>query len=178
MKTQYWIILVVIILLVGIGIGSLCTPKPPTVTVTGAQISSVNLSAIGLAFTVEIDSSYPVSIPIKSLTYTVAYPGREGPIQLAAGEKSGMMIKPGKQELVIPVLVSNPSIIKSAFEVIRTGEIKLMINGNITPDILGIGPAVPFSREVAVPVKLGDIGGDIISSVGSIAGSILQSSTS
>jgi len=174
MKSQYWIILIVIILLVGIGIGALFTPQAPTVTVTGAGISSVNLSTIGLEFTVDIDSSYPVTIPIKSLTYTVAYQGSKGPIQLAAGEKIGMTIKPGKQELVIPVLVSNPSIIKSAIEVIRTGEINLIINGNITPDLFGVGPTVPFSKEVAVPVKLGDIGGDILSSVGSIAGSILS----
>ncbi|HWQ64519.1 MAG TPA: hypothetical protein VN429_08890 [Methanospirillum sp.] len=174
MKSQYWIILVVIVLLIGIGVGTLFTPKAPTFTVKGAEINSVNLSAIGLSFIIDVDSSYPVAIPIKSLTYTVSYQGREGPIELASGEKKGIMIKPGKDELVIPVLVSNPSIVKTAFEVLRTGEIRLIINGNVTPDFFGVAPAVPFSKEVAVPVKLGDISGGIISSVGSLAGSLLS----
>jgi LEA14-like dessication related protein len=174
MKSQYWIILVVIVLLIGIGIGTLFTPKPPTFTVKGAEINSVNLSAIGLSFIIDVDSSYPVAIPIKSLAYTVSYQGRDGPIELASGEKKGIMIKPGKDELVIPVLISNPSIVKAAFEVLRTGEIRLIINGNATPDFFGVAPAVPFSKEVAIPVKLGDISGDIISSVGSLAGSLLS----
>jgi LEA14-like dessication related protein len=174
MKSQYWIILVVVALVIGIGVGLLFTPKAPTITVTGAEINSVNLSAISLSFIVDIDSTYPVGIPIKSLTYTVSYQGRDGPIQMASGEKNGIVIKPGKEELVIPVLVSNPSIVKTAFEVIKTGEIRLIINGNVTPDFFGVAPVVPFTKEVAVPVKLGSIGGDIISSVGSLAGSLLS----
>lgn len=175
MKQFSLIIIIIAVLLIGVVIGGfigmVSFAKPPSVSVTGASFNSINLSAIDLAITFTTENTYPVAIPIKSLNYTVSYQGKAETVLLGKGDQTGIAIKPGKQDLVIPLIISNPALIRSVLEMVTTGNINLIISGNLTPDLFGIAPPIPFSKEVSVQVTQGDI----ISKIGSIAGGLLQS---
>ena len=161
-------ILVILIICGAVGVSFFS--KAPTATITGVSLSSVNLSSIGLTINVSVDNPYPVAVPVKSLNYSVTYQGRDGAMPLGNGEQKGFTIKPGSHELEIPITLSNPSLIQSALQVLKTGTIKIAITGTITPDFFGIAPPVPFSKETTIPVR-----DQIMIGIGSLAGSVLQS---
>ncbi|PKL59733.1 MAG: hypothetical protein CVV33_06330 [Methanomicrobiales archaeon HGW-Methanomicrobiales-4] len=69
------------------------------------------------------------------------------------------------------MLISNPALIGSLWEVLKSGEITLSISGNVTPELFGIAPAVPFSKEIRTPVT----GSTIVSNLRTLAGAVLGS---
>ena len=138
MERKNIIILVALILICGAVVTGLFA-KAPNVAVSGAAISSFNLSSISLNITLDIGSPYPVAVPIQSIRYAVKYQGKNSQILLGEGEQRGVTLQPGTQKLVIPLVISNPSFIRSAYETLQTGQIPLAISGNITFDLFGIG---------------------------------------
>lgn len=169
MEQRSLIIILIAILLIGGAIGAGLFVKAPSASVTGVSVNSFNLSSISLAITLTVDSPYPISIPVRSLQYAVTYKGEGADIPLGKGEKTGIILKPGSQDLIIPMVVSNPSLVRSVLRVLTSGEILLTITGNLTPEFFGTAPTVPFSREMTIPVT----GEDIISGLGSFAGKLL-----
>ena len=166
-RNQYIIIVAAILI-----IGAICAglfAKSPVVSVSGAEISSLNLSAIGLAVTLTVDSPYPITVPVKKLDYSIAYIGKETPVLLSDGVEQDIVMKPGSQEMVIPVVISNPALISSLWEVLKSGEIGISVSGNVTPDFLGIAPSVPFRKDITAHIT----GKDILSGLGSLVGSVL-----
>jgi LEA14-like dessication related protein len=168
-KYQYIVIIVVLLVIGVILIGIFA--RAPVVSVSGAGITSVNLSAIGLEITLTIDSPYPVAILVKSLDYSVSYHGKESPVLLGEGKQYGLTLQPGSQKIIIPMVVSNQAVIGSLWEGIRSENMNLVITGNITPEFFGIAPAIPFNREVSAKIT----GRDILSGIGSLAGAFLGS---
>lgn len=171
MEQRNIIILVALILICGAVVAGLFA-KVPTAAVSGAAISSFNLSSIGLNITLDIGSPYPVAVPIQSIRYTVTYQGKNSHILLGEGEQRGIILQPGAQKLVIPLVISNPSLIRSVYETLQTRQIPLTISGNITFDLFGITPRVPFKENVTVPVP--NTVQSVIAGIGSFAGRILQ----
>ncbi|MDD1727989.1 MAG: LEA type 2 family protein [Methanospirillum sp.] len=173
MERRSWIIILVsilVILLICGAAGVSLFAKAPTATITGVSLNSVNLSAIDLTINVSVDSPYPVAVPVKSLNYSITYQGKDGAMPLGNGEQKGFTIKPGSHELEIPIILSNPSLIQSALQVLKTGEIKITVTGTLTPDFFGIAPPVPFTKETTIPIR-----DQIMIGIGSLAGSVLQS---
>lgn len=166
-RYQYIVIIIAVILIAGVVLTGLFA-RVPVVSVSGAGISSVNLSSIGLDITLTVDSPYPVAIPVKSLEYSVAYHGNGSPILLGEGTQKGLILKPGSQKIVIPMLISNPALVGSLWEVLKSGEINLVVNGNVTPEFFGIAPAVPFSKEIRSQVT----DSTILSGIKSLAGAV------
>jgi LEA14-like dessication related protein len=172
MTQKNLIIILVAVILIGGAVVAGLFAKPPTVTVSGAQVSSLNLSSIGLNITLDTENFYPIPLPTNSIRYTIAFQGKETKIPLGSGEKSGVVLQPGTQTLTIPVLISNPSLVRSAIETVKSGEVRLLISGEIVPDFFGIAPAVPFKREVTVPVPITQE--NIISTASNLAGKVLN----
>jgi LEA14-like dessication related protein len=171
-KTILIICGVVILIIIGGAVIGLFV-QAPKASVSGASISSANLTTLGLEINILVDSPYPVTIPIKNLQYTVAYQSSGSSTLLAEGEERGFHMKPGSQEIVLPVYVSNPALIGSVLDVLKTGEIRLLISGVITPDFYGITPEVPFSKEITTPVNTGTI----LSGIKDFAGAFLNTAT-
>lgn len=163
---------IIVILLIAVVLVSGLFSRAPEVSVQGAAITSLTLSALSLNITLTVNSFYPIAIPVKKVDYSVIYNGKKGPVRLAAGEQQGIILKPGSQEITIPVLISNPALIESLLGVLTTGKIGLSVSGNITPDLFGIAPVVPFSQDIVTPVHTEDI----LSGIGQIAGKMLVGS--
>lgn len=168
------ILLVAFILISGAVVAGLFG-QSPTARVSNVEISSLNLSSLGLTITLETMSSYPVAVNLRSVTYAIDYQGKNGITSLGTGEKTGLMLQPGKGNLTIPVTISNPSLISSAWQTLQSGEIRLMVHGKITPDFFGIAPSIPFSREITVPVPITTE--KILGTIGDLAGALLQKVT-
>ena len=163
---------IIIVLLIAAALITGLFSRAPEVSVQGAAISSLNLSAISLNITLTVDSFYPIAIPVKKVDYSVIYNGKKGPVRLAEGVQQGIILKPGSQDITIPVLISNPALIESLLGVLTTGKIGLSVSGNITPDLYGIDPVVPFSKDIVTPVRTEDI----LSGIGQMAGKMLVGS--
>jgi hypothetical protein len=169
MERRTVFIVIGIVLLIAGAVGFSLFSKEPRVSVSRAEFSSCNLTAIGLNITLTMDSSYPVAIPVQKVDYLVIYKGKESRVTLASGEQYGIILKPGTQEISIPVLISNPAIITSLLDVLSTGQIDLSISGNVTPDFYGIAPAIPFHKEIITPFQADRF----LSEIGSTAGKML-----
>ena len=165
-RRTVYIILIIALFAAGL-VGTGLFSRPPVISVTGASVSSLNLSTLGLDIAFAVENRYPVAIPVKSLQYSVAYQSGGVTRILGEGEQLGLRMNPGSQSITIPVNISNPALIGSAWEVLKSGEIHLLINGSVTPDLFGITPAIPFGREITVPVNTGSI----LSGIGSLLGS-------
>jgi LEA14-like dessication related protein len=170
-KIRYIIFIAVLLIIAGICIGLFA--RAPVVTVSEASINNVNLSNLGLEITMSIESPYPITIPIKSIQYSISYQNEGKMDTLGEGEEKGIIMNPGKNEITFPVYISNPAIIGSLWEILKSGEIRLLISGTVTPDIFGMALNVPFSKEIITPVNTGSI----LSGLQSIAGAILGSAS-
>lgn len=169
MERRTLIILIIVLALVAGVAGCILLGPQPQVSVTGATVTSVNLSTLALSVTLTVTNPYPVSIPLKSTDYTIETKGREGPVILATGSQKGIMLNPGPTEITLPVLVSNPVIIESVISVLTTGKMEIGVSGSVTPDFFGIAPAIPFHREIITPVDTREI----LSGIGKEAGKML-----
>lgn len=149
--------------------------QSPTARVSNVEISSLNLSSLGLTITLETMSSYPVAVNLRSVTYAIDYRGSNGITSLGTGEETGLVLQPGKGNLTIPVTISNPSLISSAWQTLKSGEIRLVVHGEIAPDFFGVAPLIPFSREITVPVPI--TAEKILGTIGDLAGALLQKVT-
>lgn len=165
----YLIILVVVIAIVLLGMITVNTlfSRPPEVSVSGVSIDSINLSAICLNITFMVKNYYPVAIPVKTINYSVSYAGNDKDRVLGGGNEQGIRLEPGAHEISVPLNISNPEIIRSAWDVLKSREIRLQVNGTVTPDLFGLIPPVQYGREISVPVNAGSL----FSAIGSILGS-------
>lgn len=150
--------------------------QAPTARVSNVEFSSLNLSSLGLTITVETQSSYPVAVNLKSVSYVIEYQGNHGISTLGSGEVTGQVLQPGTGTLTIPVTISNPSLISSAWQTLQSGEIRLVVHGEIAPDFFGFAPSIPFSREITVPVPI--TAEKILGTIGDLTGALLKKVTS
>ncbi|HWQ66812.1 MAG TPA: LEA type 2 family protein [Methanospirillum sp.] len=154
MKQRYVIIIILAALILLIGVIAGMFAQPPTATVSGASIRSINLSAIDLEITARVESSYPVTIPVKNVEYTVNISSVETPVQLAHGSQQGFTIKPGVQEISIPVIIQTASLPGAAVKILMSDELPLQISETVTLDIFGFAPVIEFNRTMTIPVPV------------------------
>ncbi len=124
--------------------------KGPEVSVTGVTLSSITLSELSFDVNLLVNNPNSFGITLKSLLFDVFYEDGNDWVYLSHGEKTGIRIEPGENEVTVPVTVSNAELLRSLAGFITNGKITLQIRGTISPDLYGIAPNVPFTYTTAI----------------------------
>jgi LEA14-like dessication related protein len=128
--------------------------KDPDVEVKNVALVSVDLSNVDLLVTLSIDNPNPVGITIKSISFDVYYQKGDEWVFISHGERGSFEIKPGMNEVAVPVSIKTSAIPGAVVGALARGEITLQIKGTASPDFFGISPQVPFSTVTTIPLKL------------------------
>ena len=128
--------------------------KEPEIDVTNVTIQSVTLQEIGLNVTVNVNNPNPIGIALKSVVFDVYYQQGNDWVSIGHGEGGGYDIRPGMNELSIPVTVNSTELIGAGIGAVMKNEITLQVRGTAVPDLFGLNPQIPFSRTKTIPVKL------------------------
>lgn len=140
-------------LLITVGImisGCASLLKSPEVSVTGLSLTSASLSELALDVSLLVDNPNAFGINLKTLSFDVYYQAGGEWVYLSHGEAAGIRIEPGKNNVTVPVTVSNAELLRSLAEYFTKGAITLQIRGNASPDFYGIAPKVPFTHTTTI----------------------------
>jgi LEA14-like dessication related protein len=150
MRLWYWPVLCV--LMGGMIAISGCSvvPKSPEVSVKEVTPTSFSFSDLSLNVAIQINNPNSFGINLKSLSSDVYYQNGNDWVYLSHGEKSGIMIEPGENEVTIPVTVSSAELLRSIAVLIATGDLTIQIRGTASPDFYGIAPNIPFTYTTTV----------------------------
>jgi len=129
--------------------------KDPKIEVKNVALESLDFSNIGLLVTLSIDNPNPIGINLKSIIFDVYYQKGSEWIFISHGEKGSFSIKPGLNEVSIPVNIKTSAIPGAVAGALAQGEITLQIKGTASPDFFGIAPEIPFSTVTTMPLKAG-----------------------
>ncbi|MCX6699716.1 MAG: LEA type 2 family protein [Methanomicrobiales archaeon] len=129
--------------------------KNPGIDVKDVAIESLDFSNIGLLVTLSIDNPNPIGINFKSINFDVFYQKGNEWVFISHGEKGSFNIKPGMNEVTVPVSIKTSAIPGALVGALARGEVTLQVNGTASPDFFGIAPQVPFSKVTTIPLKLG-----------------------
>jgi LEA14-like dessication related protein len=124
--------------------------KRPEVSVRGIALSSLSLSELALDVRFLVNNPNSFKIPLKSLSFDVFYEDGSNLVPLSHGEKSGIRIEPGGNEIIVPVTIKNAELLRSLAGLITRGEVTLRIGGTASPDFYGIAPDVPFTYVTTI----------------------------
>lgn len=150
MQPEFWALGVFFIAAAVIVSGCSMLLKEPDVSVKAVSPVSVGLRELVLDVTLDVYNPNAVGITLKNLSFDVFYQKGGAWVFLSHGEQTGITIRPGSNEVTIPVRVENSALLGSLFEVVTRGEITLKIDGFAAPDFRLFAPKVPFSRTVTV----------------------------
>jgi LEA14-like dessication related protein len=126
--------------------------KDPEISIQGLSFSSASMSTLGLDVRVGVENRNPVGITLKALSFDVYYHDSGEWVFLSHGEQTGIVIKPGSNEVHIPLQVRNTGIVGSLARLITSGEVTLQIRGVASPEIFGISRGVPFTETRTIPL--------------------------
>ncbi len=129
--------------------------KDPNIEIKSVTLGSVNLSQISLLVTLDIDNPNPVGINLKSINFDIYYQMGSEWIFISHVEQGNLRIKPGLNEVTIPVTIKTSALPAAVVGALTKGEITLQIKGNASPDFFGITPQIPFSNIITIPLKSG-----------------------
>ena len=124
--------------------------KEPDISVMGVSPKSAGLSELVLDVTLDVYNPNAMGITLKTLSFDVSYQKGSEWVFLSHGEQSSIGIKPGHNEVTIPVTVQNSALLGSLFDLVTTGAVTLRIEGYAAPDFRLFAPNVPFSRTVTI----------------------------
>ncbi|NYT21967.1 MAG: LEA type 2 family protein [Methanomicrobiales archaeon] len=150
MQPESWVLVFFFIAAAVIVSGCSMLLKEPDVSVKAVSPVSVGLRELVLDVTLDVYNPNAVGITLKTLSFDVFYQKRGAWVFLSHGEQTGITIRPGSNEVTVPVSVENSALLGSLFEVVTQGEITLKIDGFAAPDFRLFAPKVPFSRTVTV----------------------------
>jgi LEA14-like dessication related protein len=128
--------------------------KDPEIHVKDVAIQSATLQEIKLNVTLNVNNPNPVGIAIKSVIFDVFYQQGSNWVAVGHGEGGGYDIKPGMNEISVPVTLKSSELLGAGIGALSTGEITLQIRGTAVPDLFGLNPKIPFTETITVPVKL------------------------
>ena len=131
--------------------------KEPIIAVNDVALRSFSFQSLTLDVTLGIDNPNPVGISLKSLSFDLFYQNRNDWVYLSHGERARFKINSGNNTVDIPVTVSNAALLTAIIGMLAKGEITIRVTGITLPDFLLFAPKVPFSREMTIPLKLGDL---------------------
>jgi LEA14-like dessication related protein len=128
--------------------------KQPEINVTNVEVQSGTLQEIVLNVTLSVNNPNPIGITLKSVVFDVYYQKGNDWVSIGHGEGGGYDIKPGVNELSIPVTIKTSNLLGAGIGALMNGEITLQIRGTAVPDLFGLNPKIPFSQTTTIPVKL------------------------
>jgi LEA14-like dessication related protein len=128
--------------------------KDPEITVKNVAIESVSSQKIDLNVTLNVNNPNSVGITIKSVVFDVYYQQGNDWILIGHGEGGGYAIKPGMNEINVPVTLKSSEVISAGIGALMKGEITIQIRGTAVPDIFRLNPQIPFTHTATIPVKL------------------------
>jgi LEA14-like dessication related protein len=128
--------------------------KDPEIHVKDVAIQSATLQEIKLNVTLFVNNPNPVGIAIKSVIFDVYYQQGGNWVAVGHGEGGGYDIKPGMNEISVPVTVKSSELLGAGIGALAQGEITLQIRGTAVPDLFGLNPKIPFTETITMPVKL------------------------
>jgi len=150
MRPGIWPVLSLLVVLGILLAGCSGTPKNPEVSVKGVTLTSFSLSSISLDVMLLVNNPNSFGITLTSLAFDVYYQDGADWVYLAHGEKTGLSITPGENEVTVPVTVSSPELLRSLVGLITSGKLTIRIQGTASPDFMGISPEVPFSYTTTI----------------------------
>lgn len=119
-----------------------------------ASVQSATLQEIRLNVTLNVNNPNPVGITIKSVVFDVYYQQGSDWIAIGHGEGGGYVIKPGMNEISVPVSVKSSELLGAGIGALTKGEVTVQIRGTAVPDLFGLNPKIPFTETITVPVKI------------------------
>jgi LEA14-like dessication related protein len=128
--------------------------KEPQIDVKNVEITSATLQEVVLNVTLNVNNPNPVGITIKSVVFDVYYQQGNDWVLIGHGEGGGYAIKPGMNEITVPVTMKSSALMGAGIGALMKGEITVQIRGTAVPDLLGLNPKIPFTHTTTVPVKL------------------------
>jgi LEA14-like dessication related protein len=128
--------------------------KEPQIDVKNVGITSATLQEVVLNVTLNVNNPNPVGITIKSVVFDVYYQQGNDWVLIGHGEGGGYAIKPGMNEITVPVTMKSSALMGAGIGALMKGEITVQIRGTAVPDLLGLNPKIPFTHTTTVPVKL------------------------
>lgn len=128
--------------------------EKPEISVSGIDVASLSLSSVTLNITFSIDNPNPVGITLSSISFDVYSKRGNDWEYLASGRKEAIEISPGKNEVAIPVVVSNLGMISSLAGSYDSGEIAMRVSGLASTELLGIDVDIPFTRSFTIPLNI------------------------
>jgi LEA14-like dessication related protein len=124
--------------------------KDPVISVEKVSLSSLSLHDLGLDVTLSVSNPNPLGITLKSLSFDIYYQQGEDWVYLSHGEQNDITIKPGENQVTVPVTVNNAELLRSLFGLLMKGEMPILIKGTAAPDILGLAPKIPFTHSTTI----------------------------
>jgi len=128
--------------------------KDPKIEVKHVALESIDLANIGLLVTLGIDNPNLLGFNLKSINFDVYYQNGGEWVFVSHGERGSFNIKPGLNELTIPVSIKTSVLPGAVIGALARGEITLQVKGSASPDFFGISPQIPFSNVTTIPLKL------------------------
>ena len=126
--------------------------KDPVITLNHVAVTSVSLREIGLNVTLNVDNPNPAGITLKALVFDVYYQNGNNWILISHGSGSRMEIRPGMNEVTVPVSVRTAGLPGAGLGAIMQGEITLQVRGNASPDFFLFSPQIPFNQTVTIQI--------------------------
>ena len=151
-----WHIYTLYVLIVAVALIAGCSSlvKEPQIDVKDVAVTSASLQEINLNVTLNVDNPNPVGVAIKSVVFDLFYQQGNDWIAIGHGEGGGYDIKPGMNEISVPVTVKSSELLSAGIGALSKGEITVQIRGTAVPDLFGLNPKIPFSQTKTIPVKL------------------------
>jgi LEA14-like dessication related protein len=151
-----WHIYTLFVLIVAVALIAGCSSlvKEPQIDVKDVAVTSASLQEINLNVTLTVDNPNPVGVAIKSVVFDLYYQQGNDWIAIGHGEGGGYDIKPGMNEISVPVTVKSSELLSAGIGALSKGEITVQIGGTAVPDLFGFNPEIPFSQTKTIPVKL------------------------
>jgi LEA14-like dessication related protein len=128
--------------------------KEPQIDVKNVAITSTNLQEIRVNVTLNVNNPNPIGITIKSVVFDVYYQQGNDWVLIGHGEGGGYAIKPGMNEITVPVTLKTSEVMGAGIGALMKGEITVQIRGTAVPDLMGLNPQIPFTHTTTIPVKL------------------------
>jgi len=160
MAGQFFGVLCILVLAGVLSTGCSSLLVRPQVSVTAVSLSSITLSNLEVEVTFSVENQNPVGITLESLSFDLYSKRNDDWFYLSHGEKTGIEIAPGHNEVTIPVVVNNYELLASLASSIARGEITLQVRGTASAGVFGLTWDIPFIHTETVPLhvpwKVGD----------------------
>jgi hypothetical protein len=102
------------------------------------------LRNLSLNVTLLVENPNPVGLKLRAIVFNIYYKQENQWIFLSHGKQAGIALRPGSNEMSIPIIVKNAGLVGVLSDMIKTDSFTLQIKGTAAPDFLVVAPEIPF----------------------------------